>query len=430
VLHVAISAAVFTLGRNSFLPSTFDTNGIAVSFAGDGVGHREDAATLAQSCTAGEFRMWFSSAYPFHVKLYSICFVVFGPSLGLNILGAEPLNLFYYLGILILVYKLGEEAFETRAGLVAAVTVALWPSLLLHTTQLLKDPLFILAMLALVFVMIRLLTGVYSWRKSLLGGVLGTSLSAVLWKTRPDMAPVLVLTVLLGASALALRQFQLKRILLSNLTAMALLLALTAGVVIWLPVYQDSENPRHPDKPELKQPTVVGKSATARTDLRWWRVGAQVGVVRQRFSTMYPDAGSNIDSNVELTNNEDLVRYLPRAAVLGLFAPFPSAWFERGNSVGYLGRLLGGLETFLMYGVELLAIVGLWRGRRHLSVWLLFSIAAMGTIALGLVVINVGTLYRLRYVFLILLIILAAGGITHAFDWLRQRQSPRLKVDA
>ena len=53
---------------------------------------------------------------------------------------------------------------------------------------------------------------------------------------------------------------------------------------------------------------------------------------------------------------------------------------------------------------------GLWRGRRRAAAWLLLSVAATEMIALGLVVINVGTLFRLRYVFLMLLVVLAVGG--------------------
>jgi hypothetical protein len=97
-------------------------------------------------------------------------------------------------------------------------------------------------------------------------------------------------------------------------------------------------------------------------------------------------------------------------------------WFQTGSTVGSSGRALSGIETLLMYAVEALAIVGLWQGRRRLSVWLLFSIAAMGCIALGFVVINIGALYRLRYAFLILLIILAAGGATHVLDWFTERR--------
>ena len=74
-----------------------------------------------------------------------------------------------------------------------------------------------------------------------------------------------------------------------------------------------------------------------------------------------------------------------------------------------------------MYVVEGLALLGLWRGRRQLSVWFLFLVAAMGITALGLVVVNVGTLYRLRYVFLILLIIIAAEGAAHIREVLAKK---------
>ena len=174
-------------------------------------------------------------------------------------------------------------------------------------------------------------------------------------------------------------------------------------------------------------------STEMRPVVRWWQLGAQVSTVRLRFVTMYPEASANIDVNVQFTNTMDLIRYLPRATVIGFFAPFPKMWFETGNSVGSLGRILAGVEMLLMYVIEALAMVGLWRGRRArrgLSVWLLFSIAAIGTIALGLVVANVGTLYRLRYVFLILLIILAARGAAHILDWLTKRQAPMKKGSA
>ena len=127
-------------------------------------------------------------------------------------------------------------------------------------------------------------------------------------------------------------------------------------------------------------------------------------------------------------NTMDVIRYLPRATAIGLLSPFPKMWFETGDSVGAKGRILSGLETLVMYVVEVFALVGLWLGRRKLSVWLLFSIATMGTIALGLVVVNVGTLYRLRYVFLIMLIVLAAEGISHVVEELTSRRSSRQKV--
>jgi hypothetical protein len=42
--------------------------------------------------------------------------------------------------------------------------------------------------------------------------------------------------------------------------------------------------------------------------------------------------------------------------------------------------------------------------------WLLFLVATIGMLALGLVVVNAGALFRLRYVFWMLMIIIASRG--------------------
>jgi hypothetical protein len=421
ILHLTVTTTVFAIGRYSLRPGSFDTDGIATSFADDGTGYRLDAVTLADLLARGEVRSWFTSNYPLHVKLYSISFAVCGRLLGFNILSAEPINLLCYLGILVLVFMLGDETFGWRAGLLAAATVALWPSFLLHTTQPLKDPLSILGLLTLMLVMMRLLLRPYSWRQALLNGVLGAAIAAGLWKMRSDMAPVLLAIEILGAALLVLKQFLLRSPLPANLAAQLLLLALTAGAILFLPVYRDADNPRHHEREALRREASVANGME--TEPRWWQAAAQVGIVRHRFVSMYPDSGSNLDTNVNFATTGDLIRYLPRATEIGFFAPFPNMWFETGNSVGTLGRKLSGLETVFMYGVEALAVVGLWRGRRRISVWLLFSIAATGVVALGLVVTNVGALYRLRYVFMMLVIVMGSGGVVYLFDLFVKRRA-------
>ena len=79
--------------------------------------------------------------------------------------------------------------------------------------------------------------------------------------------------------------------------------------------------------------------------------------MRYGFVTSYPGAGSNIDTDVEFKSIGDILGYLPRAALIGLFAPFPQMWFEAGPQVGYAGRIVSGLETLLMYLMELLAFI-------------------------------------------------------------------------
>jgi hypothetical protein len=75
--------------------------------------------------------------------------------------------------------------------------------------------------------------------------------------------------------------------------------------------------------------------------------------------------------------------------------------------------LLSGAETFVMYFFYAAAAVCVWRNRRRRELWLLFLVATTAMIALGLVVVNAGALYRLRYVFWILFILMAAETLVH-----------------
>ena len=83
----------------------------------------------------------------------------------------------------------------------------------------------------------------------------------------------------------------------------------------------------------------------------------------------------------------------------------------RVGSYGAAGRLLSGVETLVMYLLYVAVGICLWRERRRIAMWLIFLTATAGLIGLGLVVVNAGALYRLRYVFWIMLIIIAAQGI-------------------
>jgi len=124
----------------------------------------------------------------------------------------------------------------------------------------------------------------------------------------------------------------------------------------------------------------------------------------------YTSQASNIDADVQFKGTGDVVRYLPRAFVIGFFAPFPKMWVEAG-SFGRTPRLLSGIETLVMYFVYVVAGLCVWRERRNLKMWLVFLVATIGMLALGLVVANAGALFRIRYVFWMMLIVLAARGI-------------------
>ncbi len=98
-------------------------------------------------------------------------------------------------------------------------------------------------------------------------------------------------------------------------------------------------------------------------------------------------------------------------------------WFVVGAQAGLAGRLLAGLETLIIYVFEFLAVVGLWQAR-SLAAWLWLVIIALGVIALGLVVVNISTLYRLRYTFWLLLIILGVEGAVRIWSRYTERRVP------
>jgi ankyrin repeat protein len=431
IFHLTLTLTIFLFGRYASLPNTFDRDGIGISFAADGIQYCADAALLSEILKRGEILNWRISNYPFHVKLYSICFLLFGSLFGSNIISAEPLNALYYLAILILVFHIGREVFNKRTGLLAAAVAALWPSFLLHTTQLLRDPLFVAGMLALVLILLRLSSArTSSWPGALLTGGVGGLASVVLWIARDNLGEIVVATVFMGALMLIARQFQRAHIQIANLFGMALLIAMTISAQQFLPKYV-SPSALPPVRAEAQQGTLpasnaveIRRTATAAPAQSFWsRMVAKVGRARRRFIVLYPDAGSNVDSNVQLTNTTDLIRYFPRAAIIGFFAPFPEMWLTMGKEVGLAGRLLAGAETFLIYVVEAFALYGLWHRRRQLSAWFLFSVAATGMIALGFVVVNIGALFRLRYLFLMLIIILGAEGMTNALGRFSKKQA-------
>jgi hypothetical protein len=132
-----------------------------------------------------------------------------------------------------------------------------------------------------------------------------------------------------------------------------------------------------------------------------------------------------MDTEVQFDSAGDVVRFLPRATAIGFLAPFPNMWFEAGSN-GRVARLVTGAETLAMYALYLPALFCVWRRRRNLSMWLVFFVAALGMIALGVVVVNAGALYRIRYVCWILIVVLAAEGIVM---W-KRKNGPRINADA
>ncbi|HKO41870.1 MAG TPA: hypothetical protein VJU84_01165 [Pyrinomonadaceae bacterium] len=415
-IHIATTIAIFVAGRYLLLPQFFDLDGVASSFAPDSRLYMTEARLLVEELKQGRFGAWLAAPYPLHAKLYSLSFAALSWFFGYTILSAELLNLVCYLSIIVLVYRLGVDTFDARAGLFAAGVVALWPSYLLHSTQLLKDQFFIIAMLALVYAGVRLLSVHLTLPAGFRAGVAGGVAVVAIWLIRREMwqlafASVVILALLVVACSLYEKRLR------AGTAAGTAVLVLALCIPFAVRPYR---NP-NPDSPAGK--AIQAKPETPECQRRLALAQLEGGhdrgfrslrgrIVRSRVAATCAPSGSNIDADLQLNRDRDIALYLPRAFAIGMFAPFPGMWFSTGELVGLKGRMLSGGEMLVTYLIELAALLGLWFGRGRLTTWMLTLSVAVGITALGLAMPNIGTLYRLRYAFWMMLVVLAAGGVS------------------
>ena len=405
-IHITLTLAIFLVGHFQLLPNVFDQHGTGLSFAIDGASYRYYASHLSDQLQTHGLSAWLAFKAPLHSRLYSILFATIGRLLGHNVLAAEPLNLIYYLGILSCVYLLGREIFNARAGWFAAAIVAVWPSFLLHSTQFIRDTLSIFCLLALLLVLTLVLRREFSWRAAAIAGFAGAALVTLFWILRGNMWNVVVFAVGLTILLLAWRMIRARKFLPPNTIAIVVLLF----AMLLVPSRIES-TALAGVRPPVTPLAIPSATQSAPAEGVFARLLRQVGQRRAGFRS-YRAQESNIDDDVYLMSAGDVLRYIPRATVIGFFAPFPRMWVQPG-SFGRAGRLLSGAETFVMYFFYLAAAACVWRNRQRIEMWLLFLVATMGTIGLGLVVVNAGALYRLRYVFWIMFIIMAAETLVH-----------------
>jgi hypothetical protein len=421
--HFCVSLLVLVAGRLGLFGGSFDARGLG-SFAPDSGQYFGHASSLANVLSTQGMTGWWANSFPIHVRLYSLSITALGPLVGQNVLAVEPLNLICFVTVLIVVFKLGSEIIDRRAALVAAIVVALWPTFLLHSTQVLKDQLFIPGFLGLILICTRLVARSFDLRSSLLHGFAGAVLTGWLWLVKADLWEFSLLVLLLAIVLSGLRAFRERAIAPGNILAGALLV----GGLIAAP--QLLTRYRKPNPHPLLTVTGTGADQAitinrvlgerepvqppSRASSGLERLREKIAWARYLYAN-YPGSTSTIDPDVRLESWREIIRYAPRALEIGLFAPFPNAWPGTGATVGRAGRILSGLEMLAMYLIYGLVVVAIWSKRKQLTIWFLLLVSIGSLLALSIVTANLGALYRLRYPFWILLIILGVAGARELF---------------
>lgn len=120
--------------------------------------------------------------------------------------------------------------------------------------------------------------------------------------------------------------------------------------------------------------------------------------VREGFRTGYPDAGSNIDEQVRFYSMYDIFVYIPRLAQIAYLAPFPDQWIEKGTSgANSMMRKISAFEMIGIYFSYLFLPIAVWKWRNRIELWILLIFCTVMMMVYGFVNINIGTLYRMRY---------------------------------
>ena len=446
IFHILLTTLIYLIGANDLLPGMFNSRGIG-EFASDGDGYIREIISLVEILRQQGLIAFIAASSKFHIKLYTISFALLQPFFGFTILSGELFNLFSYLAILWLVNAIGREIFTPKVGLSSVWIVGLWPSFLLYTTQLYKTPLFIIVFLVLVLVATRLLSPGQQAKRTVVHFVLGLFAIVILWFIRNEWWTLFIALALLGFLCLVIQMVIERQLKIWQMMASAFLLLITLAIPKYASDFLYSLSSLEGSAPEVSSPVAAAPAASpsaapsdtessetipspvASSDrspdcsniseilielLEKFKnksdsLAIRIGQQRYGFTSI-PTSGSDIDEDVYIKNMSDLMRYLPRAIAIGLFAPFPDMWFSGGAKLGLSARMLSGLETFFMYGIHGLSVLGIWHVRRRLPAWYLVATILIGATALGLVVGNVGALFRFRYSFWMISIIFGVGG--------------------
>ena len=147
-------------------------------------------------------------------------------------------------------------------------------------------------------------------------------------------------------------------------------------------------------------PTVIEKAAFA------------VAVHRDYFISI--GGLSQLDQEIHFRQVTDILRYIPRAVQIASFAPFPDMWFGEGVlPQTTLMRRLVALEMVANYAFIAMLPLTLHRWWRKPELWVVLIFSLTLIVFFALVVTNIGTLYRYRYGFYMIVVTLGlAGGLS------------------
>jgi hypothetical protein len=140
--------------------------------------------------------------------------------------------------------------------------------------------------------------------------------------------------------------------------------------------------------------------------------GKLATIANRRWGYLGTGGLTNIDIDIAFAGAVDVIKYLPRALLIAFMAPFPNTWsMETTYMAGNMMRMASVGEMIVIYCALLFLPYALYRWRKNIDMWLIAYLSTSILIVLSLGVCNVGTLYRMRYGFLMIMVALGIAGL-------------------
>jgi 4-amino-4-deoxy-L-arabinose transferase-like glycosyltransferase len=306
----------------------------------------------------------------------------------------------------VLVYRLATHLGTRRAARIAAAAVAVWPSALLWGSQVMKDVPSLCLLLVIVVLTCELFDDVRrGWPALVLSGS-GLFMVSMFLETLRNYLVMMFLVAVV--SALVLTGVRARRLRIGQVVAVV---ALGLGLLTTRLVGQDLVlrvlDPTHSRtaiKPFVTR--IVAADPPANAPLFGRLAGLRNGFIRTGGGSLYTHEGVTNE-----TGWLQWLRWAPEAFVAALGAPFPWQWRQAGRIEPM--RVAVGSESLVLLLLLPLMLFACWRIVRTWAagglVFVLFFF--MFATSLGLTVVNVGTLVRLRLPVIFLGLVLAAVGL-------------------
>lgn len=408
--YSTITALLFQKLVLPLIPSMHAGSGLLY---GDAEYFHQVASILADKISQNGWTEW--SLFPAagataNVALLSVLYVIFGKDPSLIV----PVNAAVHATSGLLMYLLATEIWKGKlgvyTGVIAAILFVAYPSALNWYGQIHKDGYSSLGLLLILYGLIRGLNA-KTHKDQTLYILTGTALSLLLvGLIRPYLLGIYPVFFIGIALIIIIPEISEKIININKIfiTIISLLI-----VIIGINIARDYSSPYFANW----ESSEINKTSSNPVCRNWhWQESKvlprnidnrikNISSIRTRLICSNPDAESLVDKERAPNNASSFAFYLPRALQIALLSPFPDFWVKKKS----LTRVVSIVETAIWY----MLIPGLlfsiiFKSNKNTMAVLFFSLIFL--LMYGYAIANVGTLYRVRYPFIMLLMMIGVSG--------------------